>query len=79
MLKKLYESLDTLDDLYELIDKAIVDEPPILITEGGVIKLGFNEEIDELKKAMTDSKTWLVELEAKEKRRNRNKRLKSRI
>ena len=67
MLKKLYESLDTLDDLYELIDKAIVDEPPILITEGGVIKLGFNEEIDELKKAMTDGKTWLVELEAKEK------------
>ena len=67
MLKKLYESLDTLDDLYELIDKAIVEEPPILITEGGVIKLGFNEEIDELKKAMTDGKTWLVELEAKEK------------
>ena len=76
MLKKLYESLDTLDDLYELIDKAIVDEPPILITEGGVIKLGFNEEIDELKKAMTDGKTWLVELEAKEKEKTGIKGLK---
>ena len=67
MLRNLYEELDSLEDIYELIDKAIVDDPPILVTEGGVIKIGYNPEIDELKTAMTQGKTWLVQLEAKEK------------
>ena len=67
MLRRLYEDLDSLDDIYELIDKAIVEDPPILITEGGVIKMGFNSEIDELKTAMTQGKTWLVQLEARER------------
>ena len=67
MLRNLYEELDSLEDIYELIDKAIVDDPPILVTEGGVIKMGYNPEIDELKTAMTQGKTWLVQLEAREK------------
>ena len=67
MLRNLYEELDSLEDIYELIDKAIVDDPPILVTEGGVIKMGYNTEIDELKTAMTQGKTWLVQLEAREK------------
>ena len=49
MLRKIYDDLDTLDDIFKLIDKAIVDEPPILITEGGIIKMGYSSEIDELK------------------------------
>ena len=67
MLRKIYEDLDTLDDIFQLIDKAIVDEPPILITEGGIIKMGYSPEIDELKTAMIDGKTWLVQLEARER------------
>ena len=65
MLRKIYDDLDTLDDIFQLIDKAIVDEPPILITEGGIIKMGYSPEIDELKTAMIDGKTWLVQLEAR--------------
>lgn len=67
MLRKIYDDLDTLDDIFQLIDKAIVDEPPILITEGGIIKMGYSPEIDELKTAMIDGKTWLVQLEARER------------
>ena len=76
MLKALYEELDSLDDIYALIDKAVVEDPPILITEGGIIKMGYNQEIDELKKAMTDVKTWLVELEAREREKTGIKGLK---
>ena len=66
-LQNLYLNLDELQDIYELIEKGIVEEPPITITEGGIIKLGYNEEIDELKNATTQGKNWLIELEAKEK------------
>jgi len=67
MLKELYNNLDELTDIYELIEEAIVEEPPIVIKEGGMIKQGYNSEIDEYKKASTEGKNWLIELEAKEK------------
>ena len=67
LLKELYEELDTLQDIYEIIDKSIVEEPPISITEGGIIKMGYDPEIDQLKKATTEGKTWIVNLEAKER------------
>ena len=67
MLQNLYLNLDELQDIYNLIEEAIVEEPPITITEGGIIKLGYSEEIDELKNACTEGKTWLINLEAKEK------------
>ncbi len=67
MMKELHNELDALEDIYSLIDKAIVEEPPISITEGGIIKIGYNPEIDELKTAMIDGKTWLVQLEARER------------
>ena len=67
MIRSLYNELDVCNDLYTLIENSIVDEPPITITEGGIIKTGFNEEVDELRKATTDGKNWLIELEAKEK------------
>ena len=76
MLRKIYDDLDTLDDIFKLIDKAIVDEPPILITEGGIIKMGYSPEIDELKTAMIDGKTWLVQLEAREREKTGIKGLK---
>ena len=67
LLKELYENLDELTDIYELIEEAIVDEPPMTVKEGGLIKIGYNEEIDHLKEATTQGKTWILELEAKER------------
>ena len=67
LLKDLYENLDELKDVYELIEKSIIEEPGITITEGNLIKKGYNEEVDKLKSASTDGKTWLVNLEAKER------------
>ena len=76
MLKSLYNDLDELKDIYQLIDAAIVEEPPISVKEGGLIKLGYNEEIDGYKTAATDGKKWIVELEAKEKEETGIKNLK---
>ena len=76
MLKKLYSDLDICEDLYTLIDTAIVNEPPITITEGGIIKKGYNVEVDELKKATIEGKNWLIELEAKERKQTGIKNLK---
>ena len=76
MLQSIYNELDTLEDIYALIEKAIVDDPPIVITDGGLIKTGYNPEIDELKTAMTDGRTWLAELEAREKEQTGIKNLK---
>ena len=76
LLKELYEELDLLEDIYELIDKTIVDEPPISVKEGGLIKLGFNEEIDKLKTATTDGKNWIIQLEAEEREKTGIKGLK---
>lgn len=67
MLSNLYKNLDELDDVFKLIELSIVEEPPITITEGGIIKLGYNEDVDKYRKATTEGKTWLIELEAKEK------------
>jgi len=67
MLKELYNNLDELKDIYELVEEAIVEDPPIVIKEGGMIKQEYNEELDEYKKASTEGKKWLIELEAKEK------------
>ena len=64
---KIYNSIDELQDMYSLIEQAIVDAPPITIKEGGIIKPGYNSEVDELKAASRDGKTWLMELEARER------------
>ena len=76
LLKELYENLDELQDIYQLIDKAIEDDPPMTITDGGIIKMGYNPEIDKLKTAQTEGKNWLVQLEVKEKEETGIKNLK---
>ena len=76
LLKKLYNNLDELSDISKLIEDAIVDEPPISIKEGGIIKLGYNEEIDEYKKASVEGKQWILNLEAKEREKSGIKNLK---
>ncbi len=69
LLNEIYEELDPLTDIFNLINSAIVDEPPIAIKDGGLIKEGYNEEIDRLRAAKTDGKNWLAQLEADEKER----------
>jgi len=76
LLKELYENLDELQDIHELVDKSIVDDPPMVTKDGGYIKLGYNDEIDTLKKATIDGKKWLMELEAREKEQTGIKSLK---
>ena len=76
LLKELYEELDTLEDIYTIIDNAIVEEPPISVKEGGFIKKGYDEEIDKLKIATTDGKNWLIQLEADEREKTGIKGLK---
>ena len=66
-LKELYYNIDELQDIYELIEKSIVDDPPMGIKDGGIIKLGYDEEIDKLKTATTQGKNWIIKLEAEEK------------
>ena len=77
LLKQLFEELDCLEDIEQMVETSIVDDPPISVKEGGIIKLGYDEEIDHLKKATTEGKNWILEIETKEKEKTRNKGLKS--
>lgn len=76
LLKRLYEQLDTLDELYELIERSIAEEPPLTLHDGGILKEGYNEEVDRLRKAKTDGKSWLADLEVKEREKTGIKNLK---
>lgn len=67
LLKELHEELDTLEDLYRLVEEAVIDEPPLAMKEGGILRDGYNEEVDRLRSAKTEGKTWLAELEAEER------------
>ena len=66
-LCELCESLDTLDDIGGYIDKAIVEDPPFSIREGGFIKKGFSPEIDELNAIQTNGKSWIAGVEQSER------------
>ena len=76
LLKTLCEKLDVLADIRELIETAIVDDPPITIKEGGIIKPGYSKEIDEYREASRNGKKWILELEAKEREATGIKNLK---
>lgn len=71
-----FANLDDLADIYSLISSAIVEEPPITIREAGIIKEGFSKEADELRRAKTEGKEWLAQLEAREKEATGIKNLK---
>lgn len=68
-IQKLADQLDLLSDIKEEIDKAIVDDPPSILREGGVIREGYNKELDELIKISRDGKDWIAEFIAKEQKR----------
>ena len=76
VLAQICEDLDPLEDLRDLIASAIVDEPPLSVREGNMIREGFNGEADRLRNAKTEGKTWLAELEARERDKTGIKNLK---
>ncbi|BCJ99757.1 DNA mismatch repair protein MutS [Anaerocolumna chitinilytica] len=67
LLQEIEGDLDPLRDLYNLIEAGIEEEPPITVREGGIIKDGYHEEVDRLRKAKTEGKNWLADLETKER------------
>lgn len=76
LLKELEGQLDNLEDICKMIGEAIVDNPPITVREGGMIREGFDEEADKLRRSKTDGKQWLSDLEKKERERTGIKSLK---
>lgn len=76
LLNELKSETDTLEDLHALIDSSIVEEPPLSVRDGGLIKDGYNEEADQYRHAKAEGKTWLAELEAKEREKTGIRNLK---
>jgi len=76
LIAKLQNKLDDHRDILELLEKAINDEAPLSSKEGGIIKPGFDPDIDKLRNAKSEGKTWLMELEANERERTGIKNLK---
>ena len=76
IFKSLYDNLDPMEDLFEAIDKTLKEEPPISPKEGGLIKDGFSNEIDELRYITGEGKDWLLKLEADEREKTGIKSLK---
>ena len=69
LLKSLNGSIEDFDDLYRIIDESICEEPPLGITEGGIIKAGYSKDLDKLKESISGAKEWIANLENTEKER----------
>lgn len=76
LLKEIYQDMDSLEDLCTLLKSAIRDEPPIAMKEGNIIRDGYNEEVDKLRRAKSDGKDWLAKLENEEREKTGIKNLK---
>ena len=75
-LSEIYQNFDELTDIYDLLEKSIDDDAPMVLKDGGVIKLGYNSQVDEYREATTKGQNWLMEIEAKEKELTKIKNLK---
>ncbi len=75
LLKEICEDLDPLEDLCSLITDAIREDPPIAMKEGNIIRDGYNEEVDKLRRAKSDGKDWLAKLENEEREKTGIKNL----
>ena len=78
ILKKIYEDIDPLEDICKLIEDSIVDDPPVIIREGGMIRDGFNKDVDHYRSAQRDGKQWLSDLETREREKTGIKNLRIR-
>ena len=67
LLKNVQNDLDPLEDLFHAIDNAIIDDPPMAMKDGGIIKDGYNEQVDKYRAAKKDGQKWLSDLEAEER------------
>ena len=67
LIDEIRQDFDCLEDLYDLLDRSIDEEPPISVRDGDIIKTGYNQEVDRLREAKTQGKTWLADLESKER------------
>ncbi|MDX9807184.1 MAG: DNA mismatch repair protein MutS [Acholeplasma sp.] len=76
LLLDLNQQVDDFDALYTLLNRAIETDPPLTLKEGGLIKLGYHPELDKLKNASSDGKTWMMDFESREKERTGIKNLK---
>ena len=76
ILNDINDEIDCLSDIYDIIDRAISEEPPFTIKEGGLIKAGYSEELDNLKFSIKDGKAWISNLENSERERTGIKNLK---
>lgn len=76
LLVNMYKEIDTLDDIRDLIDASILDNPSLSIKEGNIIKAGYDKEVDELRNAKNNGKKWIAELEKKERESTKIKSLK---
>ena len=78
LLKDLREDMDDFDDLVKLLSDSIQDEPPLQVKEGGIIRTGYDADIDKLREAKTQGRQWLMDLEAEDQQRTgiRNLRIK---
>ena len=75
-IKNIFESIDTLDDIRELVERAIVDEPPLTVREGGMIKPGYCDDLDVLQGDMSGGKEFIASIEEQERKRTGIQRLK---
>ena len=78
MIKEIHSNIDTLSDIYQIIEKAVIDNPPNTITEGGIIKDGCSKSLDELKAISREGKGFILNIEKKEKERTKIDSLKVR-
>lgn len=76
LLREMYDDIDTLDDISELIDEAVTDEPPFTVREGGMIRDGYNTELDSLRYDMTNSSELMAQIEAREREKTSIPKLK---
>jgi len=76
MMREIQDEMDPLEDLYQLIDSSIVDDPPLAMKEGGIIKDGCDENIDKFRHAKQDGKQWISDLEASEREKTGIRNLK---
>ncbi|MBQ6265581.1 MAG: DNA mismatch repair protein MutS [Clostridia bacterium] len=76
LLVEVYNNIDTLEDISALIDSAIVEEPPFIVREGGMIKPGFNEELDSLRNIVSNGKNFLADIQQREQEKTGIKKLK---
>ncbi len=75
LIEEIKTDFDCLEDIHSLLVSSINDEPPISVRDGDIIKEGYNEEVDRLRNAKTEGKTWLAELEASEREKTGIKNL----